>query len=484
LETVKAEKTFESRLRMDEKEYEDIRQTRDVGLPADKRTLNSLRAKTESVDAAIDEATKIVNDYGYLVTGPGDTLRSILPIPVRARFDSLSDTIKANLGFDQLQEMRNNSKTGGALGNVSDVEGRRLESTFGALKTTQNPADMVRTLQTIKSERQKLVARSESEYISAVSRNQAALARVRPDLAPPASPASAIPQASAEQLSFPQRESMAPANLTFRSPDSPENRFSVSADQSAPEAPAPTGEFDYAPPEVPAVSAPPRGITVVSDSSAAAEPDLESDPELAPTPESDSGMSTGQVLATTGGAAAAAAKYAPAVVKAVSNPQASALRAVARLKSGLPGLAGPARSMSRVGGAAAAAFGAGYLAGETINKNAGPAVVDALGFTNTDIKREYGKKQPLLSDLLADWYVNSKADPARTLGDRWADAYRAIWSSTIDRNGKAVPRINDQTRAKALADLRETRKSWASAGYKLSTPVEEFERQQSEVSQR
>lgn len=48
------------------------------------------------------------------------------------------DTIKANVGFDKLQAMRAASPTGGALGQVSDLENRLLQSTLGSLEQSQS----------------------------------------------------------------------------------------------------------------------------------------------------------------------------------------------------------------------------------------------------------------------------------------------------------------------------------------------------------
>jgi hypothetical protein len=60
-----------------------------------------------------------------------------------SRAQSLYDKIFAKGGFQALQDMREASKTGGALGNVSNEEGRRLEkSVVGGLDRTQNIADV------------------------------------------------------------------------------------------------------------------------------------------------------------------------------------------------------------------------------------------------------------------------------------------------------------------------------------------------------
>jgi hypothetical protein len=72
------------------------------------------------------------------------------------------DQIIAKAGFDALQQMRNASPTGGALGNVSDREGKRLEASAAAMSQAQGTkafkdkldrfmADLERAKKSIKS---------------------------------------------------------------------------------------------------------------------------------------------------------------------------------------------------------------------------------------------------------------------------------------------------------------------------------------------
>ena len=56
------------------------------------------------------------------------------------------ESLKAQTSLDQLQEMRRNSPTGGALGNVSDAEGRRLENAKAALETKQSEPNFRKNL--------------------------------------------------------------------------------------------------------------------------------------------------------------------------------------------------------------------------------------------------------------------------------------------------------------------------------------------------
>jgi hypothetical protein len=60
------------------------------------------------------------------------------------------DTVKANIGFDKLQDMRDNSPTGGALGQVSTFELEMLQGVWGSVEQAQGRAEIVRNLQNFK----------------------------------------------------------------------------------------------------------------------------------------------------------------------------------------------------------------------------------------------------------------------------------------------------------------------------------------------
>jgi hypothetical protein len=55
---------------------------------------------------------------------------------------ALYDKVVAKGGFQSLQDMRDMSKTGGALGNVSDRENTQLKASFAAIDRKQNAADV------------------------------------------------------------------------------------------------------------------------------------------------------------------------------------------------------------------------------------------------------------------------------------------------------------------------------------------------------
>ena len=55
---------------------------------------------------------------------------------------ALYDKVVAKGGFQALQDLRDASKTGGALGNVSNQEGKQLSSSFAAIQRTQSADDV------------------------------------------------------------------------------------------------------------------------------------------------------------------------------------------------------------------------------------------------------------------------------------------------------------------------------------------------------
>ena len=66
--------------------------------------------------------------------------------PARVKLQGRIDTIRANLGIKELQEMRQANPTGAGVGNVALGEMIRLESTLGNLDLTQGPEEIQRNL--------------------------------------------------------------------------------------------------------------------------------------------------------------------------------------------------------------------------------------------------------------------------------------------------------------------------------------------------
>jgi len=96
--------------------------------------------------SSIDE---LLPKVGEFTTGFGSMLSGIPRSDARAFAAELA-TLKANIAFNELAAMRAASLTGGALGNVSNVELELLESTLGALDAGQAPAQVTAQLNKIR----------------------------------------------------------------------------------------------------------------------------------------------------------------------------------------------------------------------------------------------------------------------------------------------------------------------------------------------
>ena len=96
---------------------------------------------------AIGDAKKLVSP---ITAGVGGTLKNIPMTPAR-NLDAKLTTIKANLGFDRLQQMRDTSPTGGALGAVAVQELVALQSTVASLDQLQSPAELSKALDKIET---------------------------------------------------------------------------------------------------------------------------------------------------------------------------------------------------------------------------------------------------------------------------------------------------------------------------------------------
>jgi len=84
-----------------------------------------------------------------------------------ADFAALTDTIKSNIGFDRLQQMRNDSPTGGALGQVSNQELVLLNSALGSLSQKQSPRQLYDNVMRIKTHYLRVIQALKNEYEAA-----------------------------------------------------------------------------------------------------------------------------------------------------------------------------------------------------------------------------------------------------------------------------------------------------------------------------
>jgi len=114
-------------------------QKREAALPAATSAVTGFDTKAKSF---IKDLIALRDDVGLdQITGPiygriGSVSRE------GSRAQALYDKIVAKGGFQALQDLRDASKTGGALGNVSNQEGKQLTASFAAIDRRQDAADV------------------------------------------------------------------------------------------------------------------------------------------------------------------------------------------------------------------------------------------------------------------------------------------------------------------------------------------------------
>jgi hypothetical protein len=96
------------------------------------------------IDRALFQATE------SLTTGFTGSIASAVPGTAAFDLKNTLNGIKANVGFGKLQQMRENSPTGGALGSVSENENRLLQSVLGSVEQSQSQEQLTRNLSRLK----------------------------------------------------------------------------------------------------------------------------------------------------------------------------------------------------------------------------------------------------------------------------------------------------------------------------------------------
>lgn len=103
--------------------------------------------RNERVLASVRELKDGINGW---TTGWGATLRH-LPATDAKAFEGKLKTLTANIAFNELNEMRAASRTGGALGAVSDTEIALLSATLGSLIQEQDGAALKEQLDKVEA---------------------------------------------------------------------------------------------------------------------------------------------------------------------------------------------------------------------------------------------------------------------------------------------------------------------------------------------
>jgi hypothetical protein len=133
LEERKAEPGYQE-IKIDTKE----RGKREAAFP---KANSAFNAATRDISSLVNDLETLKNHPGLpaITGGVQGRLPSVSKDATAAQ--ALLDKILAKGQFRSLQQLRDNSPTGGAVGNVSDAEGKALRDSFGALSQTQQDED-------------------------------------------------------------------------------------------------------------------------------------------------------------------------------------------------------------------------------------------------------------------------------------------------------------------------------------------------------
>jgi hypothetical protein len=147
---------------------------------------NAIRNGTRVLDR-VKEAKELV---GPFTTGFAGTF-AVLPSSDARKLANKIKTIKANLGFNELQQMRDASPTGGALGQVAVQEIEFLQSTIDALDQLESSEDLLSAFKNIEIHYQ--------NWLDAVNGRNPSRTPVRPG-------ESTTPQAAGQPQAQPQMQ--------------------------------------------------------------------------------------------------------------------------------------------------------------------------------------------------------------------------------------------------------------------------------------
>lgn len=152
------------------------------GGPAAREVEDEERAAQNREEKAAEQANVVIGDIDRIldivdqadipVTGGGSFLAAI-PGSAARDVAALLDTVKGNIGFNELNKMRQSSPTGGALGNVTVQEIVFLQSVAGSLEQSQSEDQFKRNLGRVKEAFKYVVDRSNAMPLERITSGEA-----------------------------------------------------------------------------------------------------------------------------------------------------------------------------------------------------------------------------------------------------------------------------------------------------------------------
>lgn len=122
--------------------------------------LGNRAARQTNLDDAIDRAIAATNDSSAGFAGASKAV----PGTPAANLAAQLNTIGSIIGLDELQRLRDNSKTGGALGQVTEAEHKLLQSVIASVDQGQSPSILRKQLAEVKRKARESWDRVQAAY--------------------------------------------------------------------------------------------------------------------------------------------------------------------------------------------------------------------------------------------------------------------------------------------------------------------------------
>lgn len=120
-------------------------------LGKEEKAKQQIKNSVIKADVILNNVTKALGNVNKYTTGTFGGIASKVPGTPAYNLNSTVTTIKANIGFEELQAMRAASPTGGALGQVAVQELEALQATLGNLSVGQTPSQLTENLNAVKT---------------------------------------------------------------------------------------------------------------------------------------------------------------------------------------------------------------------------------------------------------------------------------------------------------------------------------------------
>jgi hypothetical protein len=145
----------EAQLRKTEKQIQkidvEIKEKVDKAKTAKEKEAALRQGQIQKADIVIGKVDKALDQTGFFTTGATGAVSGKIPGSPAFNLEKTIDTIKANIGFNELQQMRASSPTGGALGQVAVRELEFLQSAISSLDKGQEQSQLRENLEQVKT---------------------------------------------------------------------------------------------------------------------------------------------------------------------------------------------------------------------------------------------------------------------------------------------------------------------------------------------